>query len=622
MGMSETFSSDFQAATQAHRERQYESAETIYRLILEQEPSHLDAQFMLGILAAQTDREDLAIELLSQVVLHDPNNFEANKWLAGVLTFKLRYRDALPHALKGVELRPTDYDARLKLATCYFGLDDFPSASQAFVEAIKINRLNPDAFYGLATSYLRMGEPYLARETLRDAVRLQPSAESLLKLGDVCLACEDPQEALLCANRVLAHYPTNVDGLILSARAYRNAQDEAHEDEALGKLRDIAPNHHLVLTLNGRRFQSLGQFQEAEEQFRKSITTKPDQGVAYYGITAGRRINDQDRLLVEQMEKSCSSQEVNADELAHLHFALGKAYDNLGDYGNAMSHFDEGNRLMRQLRMGNRKYDRQAASKHIDNIISFFTPEFMRHHAEKAVGLSDPHPVPIFIAGIMRSGTTLAEQILSCHSMVGGGGEQAFWRPAESECLNFEKRKIYRDVIKRKALAYTNLLAQVSPGFAYVTDKNPANRMVYGLLHLAFPGSKIIHMRRNPVDVAISIYTTLIRTGAPVIGDRDDIVFALKEHERLVDHWREILPDDSFLEVRYESLVQNREEETRRIVEFCRLPWDDSCLRPEDNLRTVVTPSFWQVRQPVYTGSLDRWRRYEPWLGSFSQLLP
>ena len=154
-----------------------------------------------------------------------------------------------------------------------------------------------------------------------------------------------------------------------------------------------------------------------------------------------------------------------------------------------------------------------------------------------------------------------------------------------------------------------------------MTDKNPANRLVYGLIHLAFPSCRIIHMRRNPVDVAISIYTTLIRTGAPLVGNREDIVYALQEHERLVDHWREVLPSDRFLEVPYESLVTDRENETRRMIEFCGLPWNDACMHPEDNLRTVVTPSFWQVRQPVYSGSLNRWKRYEPWLGAFKELV-
>ena len=374
-------------------------------------------------------------------------------------------------------------------------------------------------------------------------------------------------------------------------------------------------------TLFGRRLQSLGQFEEAEKEFLSSIEQVPNQGVAYYGVTAGRRIKEEDQDFVDKMKQAALTGEMNQDELAHLHFALGKALDNLGEYGDAMRHFDQGNRLMRELRMGTRTYDREASKKHIDGIIKLFTQRFLETQREKFALDPVNSPQPIIIAGIMRSGTTLAEQIMTCHSKIGGGGEQAFWRPAESFCVDFRKSTVDRSLIKSKAKEYSSILGKIAPGYPFVTDKNPANRLVYGLIHLAFPNAKIIHMRRNPVDVAISIYTTLIRTGAPFVGDKDDIVYALQEHERLMDHWREVLPADKFLEVQYETLVTDREVETRRMIEFCGLPWEEACLHPEDNLRTVVTPSFWQVRQPVYSGSLNRWKRYEPWLGPFAQLL-
>ncbi len=618
--MSRTSGEKLQDGINAHRSRHYGEAERWYREILEDVPDDLQANFMLGILTAQTNREDEAIELLKAVSQRDPNNFEALKWLAGVLSFKGHHAEAESYAHKAVALRGTDYDAKLKLSTAYFGQDKFVEAAQTFVSAIKLDRTRVDAYYGLATTFLRLGEPLRARDVLRDAVKISPSPDSLLKLGEVSLACEDPTECIACADKTLAMDPNNVDALILKVRGYRNAQLEMGEDLALADLVRIAPDHPLGHTLIGRRLQAMGEFPSAEAEFLRSIELLPLQGVAYYGITAGRRLTQADRELIDQMELVALDPDLKPDESAHLHFALGKAYDNIGEYGSAMAHFDIGNRLMRELRMGIRRFDRDEATAQIDRIIQLFTKPFIESQLTKMGTAKEPVPIPIFIAGIMRSGTTLAEQILSCHPMVGGGGEQAFWRPAESNCVNYRKRAVDRDSIKRKALEYCEVLASISPGHPYVTDKNPANRLVYGLIHLAFPVSRIIHMRRNPVDVAISIYTTLIRTGAPFVGDKDDIVFALKEHERLVDHWREVLPEDRLLEVEYEDLVQDRERQTRRIVEFCDLPWDESCLRPEDNLRTVVTPSFWQVRQPVYTASLARWRKYEPWLGPFASL--
>jgi hypothetical protein len=146
--------------------------------------------------------------------------------------------------------------------------------------------------------------------------------------------------------------------------------------------------------------------------------------------------------------------------------------------------------------------------------------------------------------------------------------------------------------------------------------------MIAGLLHLAFPNARIIHTIRHPVDTALSIWMTQMQTVAPFVCDRDNIVFAYREYERLARHWRSVMPADRYLEIRYEDLVLDSERVTRQMVDFCGLGWDEACLHPEDNLRAVRTPSFWQVRQPLYTTSIDRWRNYEPWLGSFRDLLP
>jgi len=139
-------------------------------------------------------------------------------------------------------------------------------------------------------------------------------------------------------------------------------------------------------------------------------------------------------------------------------------------------------------------------------------------------------------------------------------------------------------------------------------------------MHLAFPNMRIIHTRRNAIDTALSIWMTPMSTRAEFVSDRENIVFAYKEYLRLVKHFREILPEDRFLDLRYEDLVSQPDSQVRRLVGFCGLEWDESCLHPELNTRRIKTPSFWQVRQPIYKSSTDRWRKYEPWLGVFEEL--
>lgn len=130
----------------------------------------------------------------------------------------------------------------------------------------------------------------------------------------------------------------------------------------------------------------------------------------------------------------------------------------------------------------------------------------------------------------------------------------------------------------------------------------------------------MIQMRRNALDTALSVWTTPMNTNAPFVGSREDIVYAFKQFIRLMDHWKDVLPPDRLLDVRYEELVAQPEQQGRRMVEFLGLPWDPACLRPESNQRRVRTPSLWQVRQPIYGSSVERWRNYEPWLGPFTEL--
>jgi hypothetical protein len=146
--------------------------------------------------------------------------------------------------------------------------------------------------------------------------------------------------------------------------------------------------------------------------------------------------------------------------------------------------------------------------------------------------------------------------------------------------------------------------------------------MWIGLIHSVFPRARIIHCRRNPLDTCLSIYFTQFLTRMHFANDRSDLVHEYRQYERLMAHWRTVLPLDRFLEVDYETLVADREAGTRRLIAFCGLDWDQACLRPEDNRRIVRTASVWQARQPVYRSSIGRWRNYEPWLGELRELLP
>jgi hypothetical protein len=214
---------------------------------------------------------------------------------------------------------------------------------------------------------------------------------------------------------------------------------------------------------------------------------------------------------------------------------------------------------------------------------------------------------------MMRSGTTLTEQILSSHPKVKGGGELFFWSENALRALSGDKAPFGAE--------YVELLKKIGPEEERVTDKMPSNYRFVGLIHSALPNARLIHVRRSPVDTCLSIWATPNHLPSEGGHIKRDIVFVYKEYLRMMEHWRSVLPKNRFFEVDYEELVANREPVTRRMVEFCGLKWDDACLSPERNTRTISTPSLWQARQPIYNSSVERWRNFEPWLGDFRDLL-
>ena len=266
--------------------------------------------------------------------------------------------------------------------------------------------------------------------------------------------------------------------------------------------------------------------------------------------------------------------------------------------------------------MQGRPLEREGLTEFVDAQIALFSKGSVQHYRQRG----NESDLPVLVVGMMRTGTTLAEQILSCHPQIGGAGEQTYWGDRQPQLLDVQARRIDQLFLRGAATKYVELLQGLAPGFSRVIDKNPANVLLLGLIHSALPNARSIHMLRNPVDTALSIWTTPMRTTAPFVSDRSDIVFAFKEYLRLAEHFRQVLPEDRFTEMPYEELTSDPEPSIKRLAAFLGLEWNEACLRPEANPRAVRTPSVWQVRQPIHGRSQDRRRNYAPWLREFAEL--
>jgi tetratricopeptide (TPR) repeat protein len=447
------------------------------------------------------------------------------------------------------------------------------------------------------------------------AVGLAPEwAEGHGRLAELLEATGDVEGAIESFRRAAAAAPETPAGRLNAVRAltlegkYREAEAQLRQAIVLDPASDLL---HKAL---GDALSKQGRFEEAIEACDRALAINPLQVPAHLIAVQARKCTQADRPRLGRMLSALGEASLDDEDRLFLHYAIGKMLDDLGEYREAMQHFDQANGIRRR----NASFDRELFSGHVDWVIRRFTPAFFTAHADFAVD----DETPLLIVGMPRSGTTLVEQILSSHPQIAGGGELVFWtRRAASWGVSSAS---YLTPASARDLAgdYLAMLRRIGPSAARVTDKVPFNLFQLGLIHLLLPKARIIHCRRHPIDTCLSMYFTNFKEKFEFVSDKGDLAFAYRQYARLMDHWRAVLPSDRFVEVDYESLIADRQTLTRRLIAFTGLDWHDACLAPERNERTVITSSFWQVRQPVYVTSIARWRNYEPWLGELRQFLP
>jgi tetratricopeptide (TPR) repeat protein len=487
----------------------------------------------------------------------------------------------------------------------------------AFRELVRLAPDLPEARSDLGIACLALGRLEEAAANLQRAIELRPSFElALIHLASALLQLGRDSEALVSYRRLSrrAGDPLERRRYLAQALAIEGKWDEAEKE--LRRLLAQAPTHAEARRLLAELLSERGVLDEAAQHLAQAVEYLP---AAFQRLTAVKRIEEADRPLVERMCALAERPGIDASLSVPIRFGLGKAFDDLGDYAEAMRQYDAAN----QVRAASERLDRASLAARYDRIISGFTAEAIDRLAQSVI---TPHGLeggtPLFIVGMPRSGTTLVEQILSSHPAVAAGGELPFWTDERRGWDSSRIGAVNAEMLSKAAADYYAQLRRIGPQALRVTDKRPRNFEMLGLIRVAMPAARIIHCRRRALDTALSIFFTNFGARLEYAWDRGDLVFAYRQYERLMDHWRRLLPADRFTEVQYETLVADREAETRRMVAICGLDWDEACLAPERNRRVVRTASLWQARQPVYTTSVERWRRYEPWLGELRELLP
>jgi tetratricopeptide (TPR) repeat protein len=513
-----------------------------------------------------------------------------------------------------VHLQPNHPFAHYNLALACLNAGLTERAAAGFRQAIALKPDFAHAHNGLGFALEQLGDGWDAIAAFRHATQLAPKlADANEHLGQLLSLRGMRAEAAQAYKRAAAATPRTTAGRINQARALLEEERDAEAETSLLRAIALDPASGMANWQLGKVLDKNGRFTEAQALHRRAIQLDPLLVPAYCSLFRSVKAADADRPLLDDMQRLAEQSRITSEQRMQLLFAIGKGLQDLAEYGPAMRIFDAAAALRKQLY----PFDRDKMARAFDWMIKTFTADFITRHA--ALGVADERPV--MILGMPRSGTTLVEQIVSSHAQVAGGGELVFWSQEGAPFATPQIADRLAVEAARVAAAYGAELDRISLDAARVTDKNPFNFMWIGLIRVIFPRARIIHCQRHPLDICLSIYTTLFGAQTEFAGSRGDLVFYYRQYERLMDHWRRALPPGVMLELRYEDLIADPEPESRALITFCGLDWDPACLRPEDNRRTVDTASYWQARQPIYRTSVERWRRYQPWLGELRELL-
>lgn len=577
------------------------------------------ALLALGILANMRGQIPLAIRRMQEALAVDPKLTKAASWLCKLLTDQGDPQAAIRFGEQAVRSAPDNLEAHHLLIAAYAAAGRSLDARAQCDKALKLAPNDASFHYQKAEVLLLAGWESSAAEALREATALQPTLGGMRHLAKLQIGIGLAREAAETAAELVRQDPDDMTSRLVLARALTETQRDDEARPHWQRLQATAPQSSALRLERARSLIQSGKFDEAVPEIMAAIELDETEGGSYHLYVGSRKMTEADAPFIRRMEALLARPGISDGLASQLWYALGKSYDDLGQYAQAMASFDRANRILLAQRPA---FDPRRETDLVDNQIATFHPALF----EKWRGHGMDSELPLLVVGLIRSGTTLTEQILTNHSAIAGAGEQAFW----NENAPLLQHAIGRDfvdfsAVRKLAKQYLSLLTAVAPakqgGKRYAIDKSPGNTMYLGLIKLAFPNSRVLHLRRNPVDNALSIWMTPMRTDAAFLHKKADIVHALRERNRLADYWKEIFPSDRFREVSYESLTGEPERVVRDVIDFLGLEWQDACLDPRSNRNAVRTPSYWQARQPINTASTERWRRYEPWLGEFAELL-
>jgi tetratricopeptide (TPR) repeat protein len=490
------------------------------------------------------------------------------------------YSEAIAFYQDLIRIAPRHVVGLNNLGAALAKLGCYKEAEACFFQAIKIEPDFPDAHSNMGNVLQLKGQYAGAEQFLRRALKLNPRhVDARVNLGLTLSFVSRLGEAKSQFEKALKYQPRNAD--------------------ALSGLALIAMTE--------------GSFDQTSSMLSRALQVYPRLPRAL-ALQAGlRKMRHSDKAWLKNAEEVADSGIPPVEE-SELRFAIGKYYDDAQDFKRAFENYKLANDLLKSIAG---PYDRDAYKNFVDGMIRTYTQEVVA----RVNGGASNSVKPVFVVGMPRSGTSLAEQIISSHPSAKGAGELGFWADAIYEdAARIKEGPLDESRVKWLADAYLRVLDAKSGDTLRVVDKAPVNSDYLGVIHTVFPGARIIYMQRDPIDTCLSCYFQKFVLSLNYAMDLSDLADHYREHRRLMTHWRAVLPPGTLLDLPYEELVADQAGCTRKILDFLGLEWDERVLNFHETKRAVATASFWQVRQKIYKDSVQRWQNYEKYIGPLSQL--
>ena len=604
---------------------------------------------VLGAAHARSGRLEDAVTWFTKALQIDPGYADGHNNLGNALKSLGRAEEAAASYQRALQIKPDFFEAHNSFGNALRDLGDPDAAIASYHRALEIKPRYADAHNNLGNALRELGNPSEAVNSYQKALQIKPDfVEAHYNLGNSLKDLGRTREAIASYRKALqynsdfvqAHYELgnalkDLGEAEEAAASYRKAllirpdYVEAHNSlgnalNDLGKPEEAIASFHNALQISadyveahnnlGNALKHLGKREEAIESYQKALQIKPDYFNAYINLSTVKKYRDGDPQ-IQQMLQLANRPGLLDEDRVYLGFALSKAFDDIGEYDESFQYLSDGNRL----RKAALNYDSSTVQAEFSAIKSTFSRDLpaLDFRLESDDGRKQK---PIFVLGMPRSGTTLVEQILASHSQVYGAGELTLLSRSVNS-VRWKSPQLSLEDLQSIRKSYLSGLANIGASESHITDKMPFNFHWIGFILAAIPESKIVHVKRDACATCWSNYKLYFPSKA--IGfayDFRDLVEYYKMYRDLMDFWHEKYPG-KIHDLQYEALTEHQEAETRKLLDYLGLEWESQCERFYETERSVRTASADQVRQRIYQGSSDAWRKYERHLQPMIELL-